>query len=124
MGNNRIQETVHCRIRICEAGENLPALHLPALSCRSGLPGRSCLLRTVGEVAEAGLLGGQGLAARTLQALLLMEHAEEGDLVEYLAARAVGRRRGGQCGVYHCPSNSTTSALLVHNLKLQAMARP
>ena len=76
-------------------------------------------------MAEAGLLGRQGLAARTLQALLLMEHAEEeGELVEYLAARAVGRRRGGQCGVYHCPTNSTTSALLVHNLKLQAMARP
>ena len=76
-------------------------------------------------VAEEGMLGRQGLAARTLQALLLMEHVEEEqELVEYLAARAVGRRRRGQCEVYPCPTNSTTSALLVHNLRLQAMGRP
>ena len=64
------------------------------------------------ELAEAGGLSGQGLAGRAAQAVMLMEYAEEEEaLVDYLTARAVGRRRSKQCsGNYSCPLPLTSIA--------------
>jgi hypothetical protein len=93
--------------RVVEEQQNL-YLWAEGLLDRWGLPGRSCVLHAVCELAAAGGLAGQGLAARALQALLLMEYTGEGGeegLVEYLAARAEGRG-AGRCGALHpCPAS-------------------
>ena len=98
-----------------------------SLSIRYGLPGKSCVLRAVCELAQAGGLTGQGLAGRAAQALMLMEYAEEEDaLVDYLTARAVGRRKSGQCSSgYTCPlplSSMASMAEMVSSLDMQTVA--
>ena len=63
---------------------------------RYGLPGKARLLRGICELAEAGALRKEGLVGIAVQAIILMEHAGEGSddrLVEFLAARAVGRKK-------------------------------
>ena len=94
---------------------------------RYGLPGKSCVLRAVCELAQAGGLAGQGLAGRAAQALMLMEYAEEEEaLVDYLTARAVGRRRSGQCSAgYTCPlplGSMASMAEMVSSLDMQTVA--
>ena len=79
------------------------------------------------ELAEAGGLTGQGLAGRAAQALMLMEYAEEEEaLVDYLTARAVGRRKSGQCGVaYTCPlplSSMASMAEMMSGLDMNTLA--
>ena len=98
-----------------------------SLSIRYGLPGKSCVLRAVCELAQAGGLTGQGLAGRAAQALMLMEYAEEEEaLVDYLTARAVGRRKSGKCSSgYTCPlplSSMASMAEMVSSLDMQTVA--
>ena len=88
---------------------------------RCGLPGKACLLRGICEIAEVGALRGEGLVSRAVQAILLMEHAGEGSddrLVEFLAARAVGRKKEAQCSsFYPCPAtNVNVTAALIEAL--------
>ena len=108
-------------------GEPLPCLINRLSLFRYGLPGKSCVLRAVCELAEAGGLTEQGLAGRAAQALMLMEYAEEEEaLVDYLSARAVGRRSAGQCAAaYTCPlplGSMSSMADLLSSLDLQTFA--
>ena len=108
-------------------GEPLPCLINRLSLFRYGLPGKSCVLRAVCELAEAGGLTEQGLAGRAAQALMLMEYAEEEEaLVDYLTARAVGRRKSGQCGAsYTCPlplSSMASMAEMMSGLDMNTLA--
>ena len=72
-------------------------------------------------MAEVGALRGEGLVGRAVQAILLMEHAGEGSddrLVEFLASRAVGRKKEAQCSsFYPCPAtNVNVTAALIEAL--------
>ena len=77
---------------------------------RSGLPGRSCLLRSVCEMAQSSELSNYGLLGRALQAIFMIDTTRDttDNLVDYLHARMVGEKQGDCAVVYpDCPISLT-----------------